>query len=71
MLKLTVQTIGNTFSVAGSVEWSRPSSMTAAYTKIQPKAVILLSFGLDNLIALWKYNGYKKENKKKEHERLN
>jgi hypothetical protein len=29
-----------------------PSNTTAAYTKIQPTAVMLLSFGLDNLIVL-------------------
>lgn len=52
--KLTVQTTGNAFSLAGSVEWSRPSSITAVYTKPQPIAVILLSFGLDNLIVLWR-----------------
>lgn len=51
--KLTVHTTGNAFSLAGSVEWSRPSNMTAAYTKIHPKAVMLLSFGLDNLIVLY------------------
>lgn len=51
--KLTVHTTGNAFSLAGRVEWSRPSSMTATYTKMHPKAVILLSFGLDNLIALY------------------
>lgn len=51
--KLTVHTTGNAFSLAGRVEWSSPSNMTAAYTKMHPKAVKLLSFGLDNLIVLY------------------
>lgn len=50
--RLTVHTTGNAFSLPGNVEWSRPSNMTAAYTKMHPKAVKLLSFGLDNLIVL-------------------
>jgi len=48
-----VQTVAKESSAEGSVEWSRPKRMTVAYTKMQPTAVMLLSLGLESLIALW------------------
>lgn len=52
-----MQTVAKESSAEGSVEWSRPKRMTVAYTKMQPTAVMLLSFGLESLIALWSEKG--------------